>query len=118
MASPTGFDPLTPIPNDPFAYSETWDFYTPAGSLVYGVGFTIDPLTGSVSVVQVPPPVIGTVTSVTAGAGLATAPAAGITVSGQVRLAPSTTVTPGAYKNVTLAVDQYGKVTARCDSAG
>jgi microcystin-dependent protein len=111
MASPTGFDPLNPIPNDPFAYSETWDFYTPAGNLVYGVGFTIDPLTGSVSVVQVPPPVIGTVTSVTAGAGIATAPVAGITVSGQVRLAPSTTVTPGAYKNVNLAVDQYGKVT-------
>jgi GH18 family chitinase/microcystin-dependent protein len=111
MASPTGFDPLIPIPNDPFAYSETWDFYTPAGSLVYGTGFTIDALTGSVSVVQVPPPVIGTVTSVTAGAGIATAPVAGITVSGQVRLAPSTTVTSGAYKNVNLAVDQYGKVT-------
>jgi len=111
MASPTGFDPLNPIPNDPFAYSETWDFYVPNGNLVYGVGFTIDPITGSVSVTQVPPPVIGTVTSVTAGAGIVTAPVAGITVSGQVRLAPYPSLTPGAYKNANITVDQYGKIT-------
>ena len=87
MASPSGFDPLIPIPNDPFAYSETWDFYTPTGNLIYGAGFTIDALTGSVSVTQLPPPIIGTVTSVVAGAGILTAPLAGITVSGQVKLA-------------------------------
>jgi microcystin-dependent protein len=110
MASPTGFDPLNPIPNDPFAYSETWDFYTPTGNLIYGAGFTIDALTGSVSVTQLPPPIIGTVTSVVAGAGILTAPLAGITVSGQVKLALYP-VTPGAYKNASLNVDQYGKVT-------
>lgn len=110
MTSPTGFDPLIPIPNDPFNYPESWDFYTPAGELIFGTGFTIDPITGSVSVTQVPPPVIGTVRSVTAGAGIVTAPVSGITVSGQVKLAPYP-VTPGAYKNVFLTVDQYGKVT-------
>lgn len=112
MVSPAGFDPLNPIPNDPFGYAETWDFYAPPGTIIFGRGFTIDPLTGSVSVTQVPPPIVGTVTSVTAGTGLATAPVAGITVSGQVRLAPApSTLTPGAYKNVNLTVDQYGKVT-------
>jgi hypothetical protein len=110
MTSPTGFDPLIPIPNDPFNYLETWDFYTPSGELVFGNGFTIDPVTGSVTVTQLPPPVIGTVTSVTAGAGIVTAPVSGITVSGQVRLAPYP-VAAGAYKNVFLTVDEYGKAT-------
>jgi len=110
MASPSGFDPLIPIPNAPFAYPETWDFYTPNGNLVYGQGFTIDPVTGTVSVAQVPPPIVGTVTSVVAGTGIASSPTAGITVSGQLRLA-AYPVTPGAYKNVSLNIDQYGKVT-------
>lgn len=110
MISPNGFDPLIPIPNDQFAYPETWNFYTPSGDLVFGTGFTIDPTTGSVTVTQVPPPVVGTVTSVTSGPGIVTAPVAGITVSGKVSLAPSTVVA-GAYKNTNLTVDQYGKVT-------
>ena len=111
MASPTGFDPLIPIPNDPFVYPETWDLYTPSGDLIFGVGFTIDPITGSITVTQVPPPVIGTVTSVTPGAGIASSPVAGITVSGQFRLAPYPTLTPGAYTNASINVDQYGKIT-------
>lgn len=112
MASPDNFDPLIPIPNDPFDYPESWDFRTPGNNLIFGSGFAINAVPGSVTVFQLPPPIVGTVTKITAGAGLQTAPILGITVSGNISLKPyPSPLVPGAYKNVTLAVDQFGKVT-------
>lgn len=116
MASPDNFDPLIPIPNDPFDFLATWNFSTPSTRLIYGTGFTIDAVNGSVSVVQLPPPVVGTVTQVTAGEGLQTAPLLGITVSGNLALkALPAPLVPGAYSNVTATVNQYGKVTIAAD---
>jgi microcystin-dependent protein len=116
MASPDNFDPLIPIPNDPFDFLATWNFNTPSSRLIYGPGFTIDAVNGSVSVVQLPPPIIGTVTQVTGGIGIVTAPVLGVTVSGSLALkALPFPLVPGAYSNVTATVDQYGKVTVASD---
>jgi len=116
MASPDNFDPLIPIPNDPFYFPASWNFYTPSTNLVYGPGFTINPVDGTVTVVQLPPPVIGTVTKITSGTGITTTPITGISVSGSISLkAYPAPLVPGAYKNTTLTVDQYGKVTVASD---
>lgn len=112
MASPDNFDPLIPIPNDPFDFGDTWNFYTPSTSLIFGNGFAINAVPGSVTVFQLPPPIVGTVTKITASTGLQTSPVLGITVSGNIGLKPYPfPLVPGAYKNATLTVDVYGKVT-------
>jgi microcystin-dependent protein len=112
MASPDKFNPLVPIPNDPFGYPVTWDFYAPPSPITFSSGFTIDPTTGVVTVTQLPPPIIGTVTSVTAGVGIRTFPVTGITVSGSVSLAPApASLNPGSYTYANVTLDQYGKLT-------
>lgn len=106
------FDPLNPIPNNPFFYPLSWDMATPSGGLIFGAGFTISAVPGTVSVAQLPPPVIGTVTSVTAGTGIQTTPVTGITVNGSVLLkSKPSSLTPGAYTYSTIIVDAFGKLT-------
>jgi microcystin-dependent protein len=107
------FDPLNPIPNDPFSSPETWSFYTPQGGpFSFSTGFTISPTNGSVSVTQVGAPVVGTVTKITSGTGILTAPTTAITVSGSIELAPlGLPLTPGSYSYATATVDLYGRVT-------
>lgn len=109
MASPDNFDPIIPIPNDPFGYPNTWDFYSSPSTLIYGPGFTINPVTGRVSVVQTTV-VVGTVTQVTAGVGLQTAPILGIRVSGAIARAQLPGAA-GAFTNAFIQVDAYGRVT-------
>ena len=112
MANPDNFDPLVPIPNDPFSSVPTWDFYTPSGLLIYTTGFTISPVPGTVSVSQVGPPIIGTVTQVNGGTGIQTSPVTGITVSGSVSLTPApSTLTPGSYRYAGVTVNEYGRIT-------
>ena len=111
MASPDNFDPLIPIPNDPFDSVPTWDFYTPSGTLIYQTGFTISPVPGTVSVAQVGPPIIGTVTQVNGGTGIQTSPVTGITVSGSVSLIPApSTLTPGSYRYAGATVNEFGRI--------
>ena len=111
MASPDNFDPLIPIPNDTFSSVPTWDFYTPTGTLIYQTGFTISPVPGTVSVSQVGPPIIGTVTQVNGGIGIQTSPVAGITVSGSVSLTPApSTLTPGSYSYAGVTVNEFGRI--------
>lgn len=50
----------------------------------------------------------GTVTKVSAGAGLTGGP---ITTSGTLALSPVPTIAPGTYPYATITVDQYGRVT-------
>lgn len=112
------FDPLNPIPNNPFFYPLSWDMATLNGSLLFGAGFTISAVPGTISVAQLPPPVIGTVTSVTAGIGIQTTPVTGITVNGSVILkAKPSSLTPGAYTYSTITVDAFGKLTFASNGA-
>ena len=108
---------VTPIPNSPFYWPQESAFQTPQGPLIFGAGFSVDYNTGVVSIDPAPPASLGTVTSVTAGAGLITTPFAGITTVGQVALATVPSVVPGTYTYAAFSVDAYGRVTAATDGA-
>lgn len=103
-----------PIPNNPFYWPqgpENFTFNTPQGPLIFGAGISINFNTGVISVDPTPPASLGTVTLVTAGAGLKTNPAGGITTTGQVQLATVPGLTVGTYTYAAITVDAYGRVT-------
>jgi len=92
---------LTPIPNNPFYYPQTYSLSTPQGSVVLGSGLSITPQGVIVSASSAG----GTVTDVTAGVGLL---GGTITTSGTIDLAPATTVSLGGVKcgaNLFIAPD-------------
>jgi len=101
----------TRIPNNPFYWPLESSFQTPQGPLIFGAGISVDYASGIVSVDPAPPNSLGTVTSVTAGAGLVTLPPTGIIASGQVALATVPTVIPGTYTYAAFTVDAYGRIT-------
>lgn len=103
---------VIPIPNNPFYWPQESAFQTPQGPIIFGAGLSVNYATGTVSVDPAPPASLGTVTSVTAGPGLFTAPALGITTTGSVSLSTVPSVTPGTYTYAAIAVDAYGRVTA------
>ncbi len=105
------FNPDERIPNNPFYYPLESSFITPQGPLVFGAGINVDYTTGIISVSPAPPASLGTVTSVTAGVGLVTNPAAGITVTGSIALAAVPGLVPGTYGYATITVDTYGRIT-------
>jgi hypothetical protein len=109
---PSSSNPLIPIPNSPFYWPQESAFQTPQGPLIFGAGFSVNYNTGTVNIDPAPPASLGTVTSVTAGTGLFTTPAAGITEVGQVSLATVPGVVPGTYTYAALSVDAYGRITA------
>ena len=107
--------PNQPIPNNPFYYQETWSFRTPGGPLIFGSGFLVNAADGSVQNAPGPNPP-GTVTNITAGAGIATSPVGGIVSTGSIALAPvGGSLVPGPYTYVSLTVDTYGRVTLAAD---
>jgi microcystin-dependent protein len=102
--------PNQPIPNNPFYSAETWEFRTPGGPLIFGSGFLVNAATGVVQNAPGPIPP-GTVTSITAGTGIATTPSGGITSTGSVALAPvGGALVPGFYTYVSVNVDTYGRI--------
>ncbi len=104
------FNPVSPIPNNPFFSAETWAISSPQGSFIKGGGLLVDPITGYLIATSGSNPP-GTVTSVTAGVGIATTPAGGITGSGSVQLAPvGGSLVPGSYNYASVQVDIYGRV--------
>jgi hypothetical protein len=114
---PSSSNPLIPIPNSPFYWPQESAFQTPQGPLIFGAGFSVNYNTGTVNIDPAPPASLGTVTSVTAGTGLFTTPAAGITEVGQVSLATVPGVVPGTYTYAALSVDAYGRITAATSGA-
>jgi len=103
-----------PIPNNPFYWPQGPDnftFNTPQGPLIFGTGISVDFNTGVISIDPTPPASLGTVTSVTAGPGLKTNPALGITTTGQIQLATVPGLTVGTYTYAAITVDAYGRVT-------
>jgi microcystin-dependent protein len=106
-----GLIPAQPIPNNPFYSPETWSFYTPQGPLVFASGFLVNAPNDSVQNAPGPNPP-GTVTNVTAGAGIVTTPGTGIIGVGSVALAPvGGALVPGSYVYPTISVDTYGRIT-------
>ena len=104
--------PNNRIPNNPFYYPNQSAFTTPQGPLVFGSGFSVNYATGVITPTNPPPASLGTVTSVTAGPGLVSTPAGGITISGSLALATVPGIVPGTYTYATVTVDAYGRVTA------
>ncbi len=105
-------NPNSPIPNTPFYWPQESSFQTPQGPLIFGAGISVDYATGIVNVDPVPPSSLGTVTLVTGGPGIVTAPVGGITGSGSVRLATVPGLTPGTYSYPVVSVDIYGRITS------
>ena len=100
-----------PIPNNPFYSPESWSFRTPNGPLVFGTGFLVNAATGVVQNAPGPIPP-GTVTSISAGTGIATTPSP-ITTTGSVALAPvGGSLVPGPYTYASVSVDTYGRVVS------
>jgi hypothetical protein len=92
---------LDPIPNSPFYSSQTNALSTPQGYVIAGSGVAVDQF-GYLNVASA---LGGTVTSVTAGTGLA---GGTITVSGAIDLIPATNVSLGGIKvgaNLLIAPD-------------
>lgn len=101
--------PNQPIPNNPFYYPESWEFRTPSGPLIFGSGFLVNAATGVVQNAPGPIPP-GTVTSISAGTGIATTPSP-ITTTGSIALAPvGGALVPGFYTYASVNVDTYGRV--------
>ena len=105
MALDPTFDPYFPIPNSPFYSSPSNYLQGPLGPLVIGAGLNVSATgilssTGSGSG--------GTVTSITAGAGLT---GGTISSTGTIALAPSGAVA-GSYTYAAITVDTYGRVTS------
>jgi hypothetical protein len=95
---PTIYDP---IPNNPFYSPQSNQIYTPQGNIIAGSGVAIDQF-GYLNVASA---LGGTVTSVTAGTGLA---GGVITVSGTLSLVPATNISLGGIKvgaNLLIAPD-------------
>ena len=90
-----------PIPNSPFYYPQTNNLSTPQGNVIAGSGISINQF----GVMNVASALGGTVTSITAGTGLA---GGIITVSGTLSLVPATNVSLGGVKvgaNLLIAPD-------------
>lgn len=105
MALDVQFDPYNPIPNNPFYSAPSNYLQGPSGPLVIGAGLNVSATgiltsTGSGSG--------GTVTSITAGAGLT---GGTISSTGTIALAPSGAVV-GSYTYASITVDTYGRVTS------
>jgi hypothetical protein len=105
------YNPVERIPNNPFYSPVEASFITPQGPLVFGAGINVDYATGIISIDPTPPSSLGTVTLVTAGAGLVSNPAAGITRTGTLSLATVVGLVPGTYLNPAITVDAYGRIT-------
>ena len=106
MASlPTPFDPYNPIPNSPFYSPETNYLQGPLGPLVLGSGLSVSSL-GVIS--SSGGSGGGTVTSITAGLGLA---GGNITGSGTISIAPSGVIA-GSYTFPALSVNAQGQITS------
>ena len=104
MATP--INPITPIPNGPFSYPETWYIQGALGPLITGSGLCVDAVSGIICASGGGGG--GGITSITAGSGLT---GGTITTSGTIAL-QTTGVTPGLYPHANVSVDLYGRVTA------
>jgi microcystin-dependent protein len=110
MALPTPPKKLTtPIPNNPFYTPAAWEVESSQGQFVVGTGLAVDALTGTLTSAPYTNPA-GTVTAVTAGAGLVTSPVGGITVAGSISLATIPGLVAGTYTNPALQVDIKGRI--------
>lgn len=104
MAPLLNLNPYQPIPNNPFAYPETYFVYGPTGPLITGINIFVDPILGTINAV----PPTGNVTSITAGTGLT---GGTITSTGTIALAP-TGVAAGVYTLPTLTLNSLGQISA------
>jgi energy-coupling factor transporter ATP-binding protein EcfA2 len=110
-------NPITPIPNNPFYYPETWSIDGPQGQFITGTGILINPATGTISAAAGPNPP-GTVTLVSPGTGIVTSPVGGINSAGSVSLAPvGGVLVPGNYNMASITVDIYGRIVAASSSS-
>ena len=110
MAVIPPFNPQERIPNNPFFSPLVYTLYSSTGGrLDFGSNFFIDYTTGTLYIGPNPPN-NGTVRRVSAGVGLDTSPAGGVTITGSVSLQPFVTLAPGSYTYPTLSVDPYGHV--------
>jgi len=118
MAGIPPFNPQDPIPNNPFINPDAnrYNLAYPTGQLIFGSSLFVDYATGNVYI-SPNPPNNGTVRQVTAGVGLETAPAAGITATGSIGLKAVPTVTAGSYTYPTIAVNGYGQITLAVNGA-
>ena len=103
---------ITPIANGPFYSPQSNQIYSPQGFLIAGSGVAVDQF-GYLNVASA---LGGTVTSVTAGTGLA---GGIITVSGTLSLVPATNVSLGGVKvGANLLVAPDGTLSALPPNTG
>jgi len=110
------YQPGTQIPNDPFydPQANRYSISYPSGQLIFGDYLFIDYASGVVSV-SPNSPSNGTVRQITAGPGLSTVPASGITTTGTIGLKTITTLVPGSYTYSTVNVNGSGQITLAAD---